>query len=625
MTEQQRRGPAKVQELEELREKLEKILEMGDDGIVVAEKTGKVEYANSVAMTITGLSREEMYKGGIGLFLSEGSLRILADMEEEIGSDESRKICSEMQVIHRTGYLKNCEVCMAAGKIGEKRKLYIYMRDIDARKRMEVQVRLSEEKYRRLFENIRHGVYITSREGKFIDCNQAMVEMLGYENKEEILALDITGDVYENPEDRATFKGIVEKEGYVIDYEVAFKKRNGEPITILLTSQTIANERNEVIGYQGTMMDITERKKMEKNLREVNHFLNRLIEASPDGIIVTDSKGDIIMYNKAAEQLLGYSSDELIGRANVKDLYPRGLARKVRETMLDQKTGKRGFLPPTELYVKNKAGEVIDISLSASILYDEKGEELAAIGIFKDLSEMVRVKRKLKETQDQLFQAERLAAMGRLTSQIAHELNNPLYGIMNTLELLKAEIPETSKRRRLLDMSLSEVVRLSIMLKNMLTFSRPEEEARKEINVNGFLDGILMLMEKQLRESDIKLVTTFDDGAPSIMVSPGQMRQVFLNIIKNGMEAMPHGGMLSVATKIENNLLSVIIRDTGTGMSDDVREKIFDAFFTTKEQVRGVGLGLSVCYGIIQNHGGAIDVESAPGKGSTFTVCLPIA
>ena len=605
MTEQQKRGPAKVRELEELREKLEKILEMGDDGIVVAEKTGKVEYANSVAMTITGLSREEMYKGGIGLFLSEGSLRILADMEEEIGSDESRKICSEMQVIHRTGYLKNCEVCMAAGKIGEKRKLYIYMRDIDARKRMEVQVRLSEEKYRRLFENIRHGVYITSREGKFIDCNQAMVEMLGYENKEEILALDITGDVYENPEDRAKFKGIVEKEGYVIDYEVAFKKRNGEPITILLTSQTIANERNEVIGYQGTMMDITERKKMEKNLREVNHFLNRLIEASPDGIIVTDSKGDIIMYNKAAEQLLGYSSDELIGRANVKDLYPRGLARKVRETMLDQKTGKRGFLPPTEAHVKNKAGEVIDISLSASILYDEKGEELASIGIFKDLSEMVRVKRKLKETQDQLFQAERLAAMGRLTSQIAHELNNPLYGIMNTLELLKAEIPETSKRRRLLDMSLSEVVRLSIMLKNMLTFSRPEEEARKEININGFLDGILMLMEKQLRESDIKLVTTFDDAAPSIMVSPGQMRQVFLNIIKNGMEAMPHGGMLSVATKMENNLLSVIIRDTGTGMSDDVREKIFDAFFTTKEQVRGVGLGLSVCYGIIQSHGGA--------------------
>ena len=621
---QQKKELARDPELEELCEKLEKILEMGDDGIIVTEKTGKVEYVNTTASVITGFSKEELYEGGVGLFLSEESLNILADMEKEISGDDGRKVCTEMHVIHKTGDLKDCEVCIAVGKINGKQKLYIYMRDIGARKRMEAQMWLSEEKYRCLFEGIRHGVYVSSKEGKFTDCNQAMVEVLGYENKEQILASDLTTEVYENPEDRKKFQGIIEKEGYVKDYEVTFKKKSGETISILLTSQTITDERNEVIGYEGMMMDITERKKMEKSLREVNHFLNRLIEASPDGIIVTDAAGDIIIYNKAAEQLLGYSSDELIGRANIKDLYPRGLARKIREMMLDEKSGKKGILPPTELYVKNKDGEVIDISLSASILYDEKGEEVAAIGIFKDLGEMVRVKRKLKETQDQLFQAERLAAMGRLTSQVAHELNNPLYGIMNTLELLKAEIPETSRRRKLLDMSLSEVVRLSIMLKNMLSFSRPEEEARKEVSINSFLQDILMLMEKQLRESDIKLVTTFDESAPAIMVSPGQMRQVFLNIIKNGMEAMPHGGDLSVATKMEDNLLRIIIRDTGIGMSEEIREKIFDAFFTTKEQVRGVGLGLSVCYGIIQDHGGTIDVESAPGKGSTFTVLLPV-
>jgi len=621
---QQKKELAREPRIEELCEKLEKILEMGDDGIIVTEKTGRVEYVNTIASVITGFSKEELYRGGIGLFLSEESLNILADMEKEISGDESRKVCTEMHVIHKTGNLKDCEVCIAVGKINGRHKLYIYMRDITVRKRMEAQVRLTEEKYRYLFESIRHGVYVSSKEGKFTDCNQAMVEMLGYENKEQILALDLTRDVYENPEDRRNFQRIIEKEGYVKEYEVTFKKKNGETITILLTSQTNNNERNEVIGYQGMMMDITGRKKMEKDLREVDHFLNRLIEASPDGIIVTDSKGDIIIYNKAAEQLLGYGRDELIGRANIKDLYPRGLARKIRETMLDEKSGKKGILPPTELYVKNKAGEVIDISLSASIIYDEKGDELASIGIFNDLSEMIRVKRKLKETQDQLFQAERLAAMGRLTSQIAHELNNPLYGIMNTLELLKAEIPEASRRRRLLDMSLSEVVRLSVMLKNMLTFSRPEEEARKEIDISTFLESILMLFEKQLLESDIKLITAFDETVPAIMVSPGQMRQVFLNIIKNGVEAMPHGGTLSVATKIEDNHLMIVVRDTGMGMDEEVKEKIFDAFFTTKEEVRGVGLGLSVCYGIIQDHGGTIDVESAPGKGSTFTVLLPI-
>jgi two-component system NtrC family sensor kinase len=621
---QQKKDPARGSNLEQLYEKLEKILEMGDDGIIVTEKTGKVEYVNSITSGITGFSREELFGGGVGLFLSEESLNTLALMEREICDDDGRKVCTEMQVIHKTGSLMDCEVCIATGKIGKKQKLYIYMRDITARKQMEAQVRMSEEKYRRLCESIKHGVFISSTEGKFIDCNQAMVDMLGYDNKEQILALDLSRDVYENPEDRGKFRGIAEREGYVKDYEVSFKRKNGEIITILLTSHTIANEQNEVAGYEGLMMDITERKNMEKNLREVNQFLNRLIEASPDGIIVTDPKGDIIMYNKAAEQLLGYDREEIVGRANVKNLYPKGLARKIREMILDEKSGRKGILLPTELYVKNKAGEVIDISLSASILYDDKGEEMAAIGMFKDLREMITVKRKLKETQDQLFQAERLAAMGRLTSQIAHELNNPLYGIMNTLELLKDEIPETSKRRKLLDMSLSEVVRLSVMLKNMLTFSRPEEEARKEIDINAFLEGILMLMEKQLRESDIKLMTAFDETLPAIMVSPGQMRQVFLNIVKNAMEAMLHGGTLSVATKKEDNFLRATIQDTGIGMTAEIKEKIFDAFFTTKEQVKGVGLGLSVCYGIIQNHGGTIDVESAPNKGAKFTVLLPL-
>jgi PAS domain S-box-containing protein len=611
-------------QLEERAARFEKILEMGDDGIMVTDEAGKVEYLNDMVSTITGFSKQQLYKGTIGMFLSKASLKILADMEKEIKGDENRKVCTEMHVIDKAGGIKDCEVSIAVGKANGKRQLYIYMRDITERKRMESQVRLSEQKYGRLFENIRHGIYISSKEGKFTECNQAMVEMLGYENKAQVLALDLNTDVYQDPEDRKRFQGIIEKDGYVKEYEVAFKKRNGESITILLTAQTITNEKDEVIGYQGMMMNITKRKKMEKELREVNNFLNMLIEASPDGIIVTDAKGEIILYNKAAERLLGYRSSDVIGRTNVRDLYPRGLARKIREMMMDEKAGTKGMLPPTELYVKNKSGEVIDISLSASIVYDERGEEIASIGIFKDLREMINMKRKLKETQDLLIQAERLAAMGRLTSQVAHELNNPLYGIMNTLELLKAEIPETSKRRKLLDMSLSEVARLSLMLKNMLTFSRPEEEARKEVSINSFLEGVLMLMEKQFRELDIKFTADFDETIPMIKVSPGQIRQVLLNIVKNAMEAMPHGGTLSVATKGEDNLVKIVISDTGIGMGDDVKEKIFDAFFTTKEQVRGVGLGLSVCYGIIQDHGGTIEVESEAGRGSIFTIVLPV-
>jgi PAS domain S-box-containing protein len=613
------------EELLELCSRFETILEMGDDGIIVVEKTGKVGYVNTMVSVITGFSGEELYRQGLKAFLSGDSLSVLADMEKEIRlHEDSRKVCTEMGAKDKLGALKDCEVCIAVGGAKDGHRLYVYMRDITERKKMETQVRRSEERYRYLFSNIRHGVYISSKEGRFLDCNQALLDMLGYDDKKEFLALDITKEVYKNPEDRKTFQEIIERVGFVKDHEVTFKKKDGQEIVILLTGQTIRNEGDEIAGYEGIMMDITERKKMERELVEMNEFFNLLIEASPDGIIVTDAKGDVIMYNKAAERLLGYTSEEVIGKTNVKDLYPRGLARKIREMIMDDRTGTKGILPPTELYVRNKSGEVIDISLSASILHNDRGEELAAIGIFKDLREMIGMKRKLKETQDQLVQAEKLAAMGRLTSQVAHELNNPLYGIMNTLELLKVEIPDTSKRRRLLDMSLSEIVRLSVMLKNMLTFSRPEEEARKDVDMNSFLEGILMLLEKQLKETDIRLVTEYDEKLPAAKVSPNQMRQVLLNIVKNAIEAMPRGGTLTISTRKENGRLRILVRDTGIGMSEEVKQKIFEAFFTTKEQVRGVGLGLSVCYGIVQDHGGEIQVESVPEKGSTFLIILPI-
>ena len=602
-----------------------KILEMGDYGILVVEDSGKVEYVNGAVSSITGFSKEEIYRKGMSSFLSPGSLDVLAAMQKETSGAVDRKVCAEMRVTDKAGEIKECEVCIASDKVRGRQRFYVYMRDISDRKGMESQVHLSEERYRRLFEGIRQGIFVSAKEGRFVDCNQAVLDMLGYDNKADFLALDLATEVYERPEDRKLFQEIVEREGYVKDYEVTFRKRGGETINVLLTCETVPDARGGVVGYWGMMMDVTGRKQMERDLSETNRFLNKLIESSPDGIIVTDARGDVIMYNRAAERLLGYTTDEVIGKANVKSLYPKGLARKIRELLMDERLGNRGILPPTELFIKNKRGEVIDISLSASLLFGDRGEELAAIGIFKDMGEMSRVKQKLKETQEQLFQAERLAAMGRLTSRIAHEINNPLYGIINTLELLKTEIPETSKRRELLDMSHSEVVRLSIMVKNMLTFSRPEEETKKEVDMNQFLQGILMFLEKQLQECDVRLSVDFDQPLPLVNVSPGQMRQVVLNVVKNAMEAMPHGGVLTVTTKARDHAVEICIQDTGVGMTEEVKGKIFDAFFTTKDSVvKGVGLGLSVCYGIVRDQGGEISVESAPGKGSCFTISLPI-
>ena len=275
------------------------------------------------------------------------------------------------------------------------------------------------------------------------------------------------------------------------------------------------------------------------------------------------------------------------------------------------------------VYVR-RDGEVVEGNLSAAIIYDANGNEIASVGSFVDLRDRLEMERALRHTQEQLLQSEKLAAMGRLTSQIAHELNNPLYGIMNTLELLKTEISPGNRRRKILEMALSETVRLSELLRKMLSFSKPDQEERHPVDINAVLDEILLLHEKQLRENDINIISKFANGLGQVKASKNQLRQVFLNMVANARDAMADGGTLTVATGAEGNNVVIDITDTGSGIREEHIDKIFDSFFTTKGEIKGVGLGLSVCYGFIKDHGGDIKVKSQEGVGTTFTITLPV-
>ena len=268
--------------------------------------------------------------------------------------------------------------------------------------------------------------------------------------------------------------------------------------------------------------------------------------------------------------------------------------------------------------------KVAEVFPDPIVIYDAKGKAVASVGIFVDLEDRLEMERKLRQTQEQLLQSEKLAAMGRLTSQIAHELNNPLYGIMNTLELMKTEIPPENKRRKILEMALSETVRLAEMLRKMLSFSKPDEEERQPANINTILDEIMLLHEKQLREHSIRMSSSFAKHLPMVYASKNQLRQVFLNLISNARDAMPDGGTLSVKTMDKGDHAQVEISDTGIGIKQENINKIFDTFFTTKDSVKDVGLGLSVCYGFIKEHGGDIKVKSKWGSGTTFIIILPI-
>ena len=592
------------------------ILEAFEDGIYVMNQDLRVEYMNSAMIADFG--------DGIG----KKCHRLLNQTEDKCPwcqSDEvfkGKTVRREIYVplVDKTYYLIEIPFENADKTLS---KLSIY-RDITARKKQEEMLWASEEEFKTLFEHIATGVFISSKKGKFLNANQALLDMLGYDSKEEFLSIDLPTDLYVRPEDRRTFQEMMERDGRVIDYEVEFKRKDGSTIPILLTGHARYDHQGKVIGYEGLNVDLTRRKLMEKELKEAYDFMNKIVQSSPNPTMATDLKGNIIIWNRAAEETLGYRAGEVIGKMNIDKIYPADMARKVMQMLRNDEYGGIGRLKAYPMVYVRRDGEVVEGTLSAATIYDANGKEFATVGSFVDLRERLEMERALRRTQEQLLQSEKLAAMGRLTSQIAHELNNPLYGIMNTLELLKTEVAPQSKRRKILEMALSETVRLSDLLRKMLSFSKPDQERRQPVDINTVIDEILLLHEKQLRENDIQIASTFADGLSRVNASKDQLRQVFLNMVANARDAMPNGGTLTVTTRNDGENIIIEITDTGTGIKEEHMEKIFDSFFTTKGEVKGVGLGLSVCYGFIKDHGGDIVVKSQVGTGTTFVITLPV-
>ncbi len=509
---------------------------------------------------------------------------------------------------------------------GSVSKLNIY-RDITARKDQELKLKATEQDYRRLFEHVAVGVYISTKEGRFLDANQALLEMLGYDDKTEFLNISIQKDLYVRPADRIAFQRMMEEDRQVVNHSVNFKHKDGSTIPVLLTAHVRTNPVGAITGYEGICVDQTRITRLRREIQEALDFLNNIIRSSPNTIVGASMEGKIIIWNQGAEVTLGYTADETINKSDVRQLYKEDEeAYRVMRHMRGEDFGGKGKLRSYPMTFIHKDGTPVEGSLSASIIYDPAGKEIASVGYFVDLGERLAMERKLHRTQEQLLQSEKLAAMGRLTSQLAHELNNPLYGIMNTLELMKTEIPPSNKRRRLLDMALSESVRLTDMLRKMLSFSKPDQEVHCNVDMNTILDEILLLHEKQLREVDIKIKADLTDGLQPVWASKNQLRQVFLNLVSNARDAMPEGGTLSVKTRGDDQQIHIQVSDNGMGIKPEHLDKIFETFFTTKvDSERGVGLGLSVCYGFIKDHGGDIKVESEVGNGATFSIVLPVS
>jgi PAS domain S-box-containing protein len=605
------------------------IVEMGEVGILVLSKQNHIEFANKMSSHIMGYETRELLGKDFCDFLDQGNRKIFKALREDCDAYTS-KLCQRIEMITASSSPAITEICCASYDTGHsgERKLFVYLRDISVQQKLTEDLQKSERKYRDLFDRIDQGISISTKEGRFIDCNSALLKILGYETKDEFLRIDIGKDLYANPEDRKEFQRLIERDGYVKNYEVEFKKKNGNKLPILLTSHTIKNEKGEVIGYEGLNIDISERIRIEQELREKHGFLTKLLESSVDCIMVADMRGKAIFFNKAAERLIGYSAEEVIGKFHVTKFYSLETARSIMKKLRGDDFGGRGKLEDFMLTIYGKNNEEIPVSLSASIVYEGE-KEIASLGIFTDLREKIKIENELQDTQVRLLQSEKMASLGSLAAGVAHEINNPMGGILIYASLLMEDFEESNDPRvQDLKKIVGEATRCKEIVKSLLEFGRQTESRVEPIDINkAILDGLFFL-ENQVLFHDIQIVKHLDPSLPLIEGDPNQLKQVFMNMMVNAAEAMSDkGGALTITTggSPDHSSIFISFQDTGMGISPETQSKIFDPFFTTKAVGKGTGLGLSTSYGIIQSHHGNIEVESEVGKGTTFNLYLPVS
>ncbi len=373
------------------------------------------------------------------------------------------------------------------------------------------------------------------------------------------------------------------------------------------------------------LVDVEERHQLEMQLRRSNTFFQNLIASSVDGIIASDMKGKLILFNEGAQRLLGYSEREALETVHVTQLYPEGEAHKIIARMRSDECGGKGRLQRHELIAISKEGEHIPMSLSGGIIYDGD-KEIASFGIFTDMRHLQKVEEDLQQTHQMLQEAEKMAGLGRLAAGIAHEINNPMSGIMLYSNLVKEKLGEENALSRDMELIVSEAERCKTIVQDLLEFSHQTSYEMFEVDLNEVLLRALAMLEIQALFLSIEIKLDLLENPPRIRGNGAKLHQVFMNIMVNAAQAMRGKGRLIMSSRLrsQGSMIEYSIRDTGPGIDQEDLPRVFEPFFTTKGYGEGTGLGLSVSYAIVKEHKGTIRAESEPGRGAVFHLRFPV-
>ena len=528
---------------------------------------------------------------------------------------------------------------------------------------------VAEEKYRMLFEQAQEGVLVATPEGALLDCNDAFVTMLGYGSRDELMALDMGGVLHAIPEEGEAFRKEIEAHNYVRNFEITVRRKDGVLLAVAQSCFATRGADGRIERYQGFMLDITEKKRSEDEMRRRNRELNAL---NAMAVIATQSFDLDEILNLTLRQVIslfgaetgsvylaaepdgtfrrragwGPRSEARVRMAEV--VFPEGMGDLVMRSRAEVVT--QDFLPhlppavvefacadrlPYWIWVvfwgKDKPIGIMGIASKEDRHYSSNDENLL-VAISRQLAttiekvqlyeETCRAYEDLRRTQEQLLQSEKMSAVGQLISGVAHELNNPLTAILGYAQMLEgAGLDHRSADyvRKLF----KQAQRTHRIVQNLLSFARQRKPQKQEVDLRKVLEESLTLREYDLKVNNVTLEREIPEDVPSVVADPHQLEQVFLNIINNALDAIVEGsgsGLLKVRVFRKDAFVCVEFDDSGPGFKDPGR--IFDPFYTTKSVGKGTGLGLSICYGIVKEHGGEIVARNREEGGATIEVRL---
>jgi PAS domain S-box-containing protein len=590
------------------------LIDSFDDLLIALNLNGEIRAVNRSFADLVGMPFQQIIGRPLVEFVQEGS--------DEGGELVKRAMPRFLERRHWEGVVQvrlrgHSSIfyfdCVAHAMMREDKVhgITVLGRDITA-------LRKNEARFTELFETLQEGIYITTPEGAILDANPALVRMLGYSSKEELLKKQVQ-EIFLDRTERKTIRDEVERKPMLQGREITLQRKDGVSIVCLNTAAAVRDANGSVIRYQGALMDVTERREMERRLHQQQEFARRLVDSFPDLILVLDSSANYTFVSPRSKEILGYEPEEIKAMDFGHCAHPEDMPA-VRALFEDIVTGRQLFAS-LEIRVRHKLGEWRLIRFNFSPLYNEAGTIDGVVLSGRDVTE-------LKRLEEQLIQAEKLAAMGQMLAGVAHELNNPLTAILGVTELLreKETFEESSKRQ--LDLTHRQARRAARIVQNLLEFSRPASPQKKPLDVNGLIERTLQLHEHSLRRNSVEIDFHPQPDLPGIIGDPNQLIQIFLNLITNAEQAIREirdKGRIQIRLARNGSRLCITVQDDGVGIRPDAMPRIFDPFYTTKRPGGGTGLGLSICMSIVREHGGSIEAESLPAGGSAFTVYLPVA